>query len=382
MKRCLVLLLALLLAACTSVPVQVPQGLFDDALFAPPAQPVRPEEVFALSDAMKRYVEQDLARDVRRKGAREALVDALYAPGRLRLEYDAARTRNAAEAFEARSGNCLSLVIMSAALARHLGLSVQLHSVHGDSGWSRSGDLLVASGHVNLTLRNALADSRGRFDAVDAMTIDFDPPTRGQLQYSRAIPESTVLAMYMNNRAAETLAAGGLDDAYWHARAAIVAEPTFLAAHNTLAVIYLRRGATAQAEQVLRQLLAAEPANTAALANLARLYAQQGRAAEAAELQQRLARIEPHPPFHFFQLGMEAMQQRDYALARELFEREIQRAAYHHEFHFGLALAAAGLGDLAEARRQLALAMKVSTRAADRELYAGKLERLKATRLQ
>ena len=384
MLRCLrlVLIVPLLWLAACAAPPPPTEGLFDDAAFAAPARPVDAGAVFALSEPMQRYLGQELARDVRRKGPRTALVDALYAPGRLRLDYDAQRTRNAAEAFEARSGNCLSLVIMSAALARQLGLPVQFHSVYSDAGWGRSGDLLVANGHVNLTLRHPSADARTRFDVVEAMLIDFDPPQPGQKQYSRSIPESTVLAMYMNNRAAESLAAGEVDEAYWFARAAITTEPTFLAAHNTLAVVYLRHGQLQRAERVLQQLLAAEPANTAALANLVLLYGKQGRTAEAAAVQQRLARIEPVPPYHYFQLGLEAMQRRDYAQAKAMFEKEIDRAAYHHEFHFGLALANYGLGDVREAQRQLGLAMKASTRDAERQLYAGKLERLKALRLQ
>ena len=382
MKRCWILLLALCLSACAGGPAVQPAGLFDDALFDRSVPPPTAAEVFAVSDEMRRFLDQDLAREARRKGPRAALIDALYAPGKLRLDYDSQRTRSAAEAFEARSGNCLSLVIMSAALARHLGLPVQFHSVYSDAGWGRSGDLLVSNGHVNLTLRNHYGDGRVRFDVAEAMLVDFDPPAPGQRQYSRVIDEATVLAMFMNNRAAELLAAGRIDAAYGHARAAIEAEPTFLAAHNTLAVIYLRRGAAAQAERVLQQLLAVEPANAAALANLAHLYERQGRAGEAASLQQRLARLEPYPPYHFFQRGLEAMERRDYALARSMFTKEIERAAYHHEFHFGLALASFGLGDVKEAQRQLALAVKASTRDADRQLYAGKLEKLKTLRVQ
>lgn len=382
MKRCWILGLALCLSACAGVPVPPAHGLLDDSLFDRSTPPPTAAEVFAVSDPMRRFVEQDLARESRRKGPRTALIDALYAPGQLKLEYDAQRTRTAAEAFEARSGNCLSLVIMSAALARQLGLPVQFHSVYSEAGWGRSGDLLVANGHVNLTLRNHYGDGRVRFDVAEAMLIDFDPPSPGQRQYSRVIDEATLLAMFMNNRAAELLAAGQVDAAYWHARAAIESAPTFLAAHNTLAVIYLRRGASAQAERVLQQLLAAEPANAAALANLAHLYERQGRGPEAAALQQRLARLEPYPPYHFFQRGLEAMERRDYAQARTMFEKEIERAAYHHEFHFGLAMASFGLGDVKEAQRQLGLAMKASTRDTDRQLYAGKLEKLKSLRVQ
>ena len=59
------------------------------------------------------------------------------------------------------------------------------------------------------------------------MTIDFVPPTGMSAMRTRDIEESTVVAMYMNNRAAEALAKGRLDDAYAWARMAIVQDPEF-----------------------------------------------------------------------------------------------------------------------------------------------------------
>jgi len=382
MKRLLLLIIALLLSACASAPGAPTPTMFDDSLFAPPAEPADASTLFAPSAQMKHYLEVELAAAIRHKGPRAALVDAMYRRDQLRLEYDAVTTRNAADTFAKRSGNCLSLVIMTTALARQLGMPVQYHHVFVEETWGRSGDLLVSSGHVSVTLANPLAERRASFDLVDAAAIDFDPPAPGQRQHSRVIGESTVVAMFMNNRAAENLAAGRIDDAYWWARAAIETEPTFLSSHNTLAVVYLRRGAWAQAQRVLERLLEVEPANVAALSNLARVHAAQGHGDEAKAVQQRLTQIEAVPPFHYFHAGVEALERRDYALARQLFEKEVARAAYYHEFHFGLAVALMGLGEVEPARRQLALAMSASTRVADRELYAGKLERIKSSRLQ
>lgn len=383
MRRFLALLITLLLTACASAP-PVPVGtVFDDSLFAAPLQPVDRSQVFALSDAMKRYLDVDLAAEVRSKGERAALAQALLDSRSLKLEYDTALTRTASQAFDARAGNCLSLVIMSSALARHLGMPVQYHSVFVEETWSRAGNLLVSSGHVNVTLNNRLGGGKNlRFDAVEAVTIDFDPPLPGQRQHSRVITESTVVAMFMNNRSAESLAAGRIDDAYWWSRAAIEAEPTFLTAYNTLAVVYLRRGALVQAERVLTQLVDLEPANAAALSNLVGVYVAQGRPEQAQAVRERLASVEPAPPFHYFHRGLEALKKRDYAQAKAMFQKEVSRSAYYHEFHFGLAMALLGLGEYDEARRQLALAKDSSTRAADRALYAGKLERMKELHLQ
>ena len=106
---------------------------------------------------------------------RRRLFDALYRKHELRLEYDAAMTRTAAQAFEARTGNCLSLVMMTAAFAKELGLAVHYQVVRDDAIWDRSGDVYLAVGHVNLVLGSR--PSQFGVDSIehDSMTIDFLP---------------------------------------------------------------------------------------------------------------------------------------------------------------------------------------------------------------
>lgn len=376
----------LLLAGCaTLAPLPQAGSLLDDAAFAAPAEPVDPAQAFALSERMRHYLEVEIAPQLRRKGVRDGLVEALSSRAQLRLEYDAASTRTAAQAFDARAGNCLSLVVMTAAMARHLGIPVEFNDVVTDENWARAGDLMVNAGHVNLTLGQRLVEDRLGRDSGRTVTIDFDPPRGSARALMRPISEATVSAMFMNNRAAESLVAGRVDDAYWFVRAALLQEPTFTPSYNTLAVVYQRSGRPQQAERVLRHMLEREPANTALLANLARALELQGRHGEAQEVGARLAKIEPTPPFHWYQQGVAALERRDYAAARDAFTREVDRAAYYHEFHFGLALAYAGLGDLARARREAALALQQSTTGRERQLYAAKLEWLekkRATRVQ
>ena len=128
-RRLLGLALALMLGACASVPPPgapgPPPQLFQDSAFEPPLQPVDVSQVFALSPAMRHYLEVELRPQLRRMGPQRGLVDALYSSAQLRLEYDTGSTRTAAEAFDARAGNCLSLVLMTAALAKHLELRTE-----------------------------------------------------------------------------------------------------------------------------------------------------------------------------------------------------------------------------------------------------------------
>ena len=377
-----ILAAALSLAGCAAVPPAAESDpLFADSLFAAPSEPVDASRVFAPSEAMRHYIAEEIGDLPGSKGRQQALMDALRNTAKLKLEYDAAYTRNAAEAFEARTGNCLSLVIMTASLAREMGIPVRFQSVFVEETWSRQGDLYFSIGHVNLALGGRPPKLGTRIDDGEQLIVDFLPPPDLKGLNWRVVNDQTILAMYMNNRAAESIAAGRLDDAYWFAREAIRQDPTFVVAQNTLGVIYQRRGHHAQAERVLARALDLEPRNTRILTNLANAYRALGRSADARRLDERLASLEPDPPFAFFNRGLEAAKAGDWKGARALFAKEVDRAPYYHEFHFWLAVALANLGEPEGARRHLALAMENSTTRRDHDLYAAKLQRIGSARL-
>jgi tetratricopeptide (TPR) repeat protein len=381
MKHCMVVLLSMLAAACASAPPSPQSGtLFSDQLFGAPSERIDANDVFALSVEMRQFVTTEVTSRLHAEGRRQGLVDALYSKAALHLEYDAAMTRNAAQAFAARAGNCLSLVIMTAAFAKELGLAVRYQDVIVDEVWSRSGDVYVSTGHVNLSLApRSSSVGLGRRES-EPMTIDFLPPREAASLRARVIREETVIAMYMNNRAVESLTRSRLDDAYWWAREAIRQDPRFLSAYNTLGAVYWRHGNPAEAARVFTDILEREPANLQAMSNLVPVLNALGRTAEASELAGKLARMEPNPPFSFFNRGIAAMQRGDYKAAKELFAREIDRAAYYHEFHFWFAIACLRLGEIDEARRQLAIAKDTSTTRDDHDLYAAKLAGIKSSR--
>ena len=380
-----VLALVGLLGACASTPPaeapQPPPGLFIDSAFDPPLQPVEASQVFALSPAMKRYLEVEIAPQLRTLGRQRGLVDALHRKAQLRLDYDTDSTRNAAEAFDARAGNCLSLVVMTAALAKHLELPVQYQALIGQESWSRSGDLSFINGHVNIAIDKRLVDRVAGIDPDSQVRIDFGALPAGRGAALRRISEATILAMFMNNRAAEALVRGDVDGAYAHASEAVRQDPTYPSAYNTLGVVYQRRGLQAQAERTYRHALERSPEHAPSLLNLARLLEGQERQDEARPLRERLARLESEPPFHHFDLGRAAAQAGDYAAARTHILREMRRDPDYHEFHFWLAVALYGLGQVEQARAHLTLAMNNSTTRREQSMYASKLQRL-ATRSQ
>lgn len=371
------------LAGCANRPLLPDaQALLRDELFQAPERAIDPNRVFAISDAMRAYADRELVGLAHRHDPRRALIDALYQNGQLRLAYDASTTHDAAEAFAARAGNCLSLVIMTASLARHLGLPVGFQQVQTEDFYSRSGGLTLASGHVNLVL--GPPSMRRNFGTQEdvTLTVDFLSQRDMRGQRTRPLDEATIVAMYFNNRAVELLAAGQMAAAYWHARAALQRDAGFFGAANTLGVIYHRAGYAVEAEAAFRHALKAEPDNVHPLSNLVRLLDELGRGAETPELAVRLARLQPEIPFQHFNLGRAALLAGEPARALEMFLRELRLQPYQDEVHFWTAQAYVQLGRSDRAAGHLARAVEYSSSPAAHDRYAAKLDHLRRAAVQ
>jgi len=379
--RHLVAILLVLLCGCASTPQLPPTpDLYSDAAFGPPSTPVDTSNLFTLSPEMRDYLHSAFFQNrLRTRGKEHGLLEALYNGSKtgLKLDYDATYTRNAAETYRDRAGNCMSLVIMTAAFAKELGMKVRYQNVLLEESWSRSGGLYLLSGHVNLVLDYRLPDLLSGADPERSLVVDFLPDQRADSRYMQPLEEEDIVMMYQNNRAAEAMVQGKLDDAYWWARAATRGNPRTALAYNTLGVVYERHGNLAMAERAYRAALMREPESAAALRNLEPVLVAQGKTEEAKAIAQRVARIEPIPPFHYFNKGVTAYHNGDYNEARNLFEREVKRAPYYDEFHFWLAATLLRLGEIDEAREQLALAADTSTRQDTRSLYNAKLAHLR-----
>jgi Tfp pilus assembly protein PilF len=382
MKAVLTALALLLLAACASAPPMPPAtDLFHDAAFVAPAEPLDPSAALAMSPAMRAYLAATIPQRNRFTDRRRQLINALYR-GELKLEYDAETTRTAAQAFDARSGNCLALVLMTAAFAKEVGLTVRYQQLVGTEAWSRADQLYIGIGHVNLRLDDPSIRSASPYSDANTMIVDFLPSVDARSLNTTPIDERTVVAMYLNNRAVEMLTSGQLDAAYWWAREAIRTDPEMLGAYVTLGVIYRRHGQAQWAEAALTRVAEREPKNVYAMSNRVLALRDLGRDAEAATLAKRLEELDPQPPFKYFNEGMAAYRAGRIDVARRLFAKEVARAPYHHEFEYWLAVTYAELNDVERATIHLRRAKEVSTTRKDHDLYAGKLERLKALTTQ
>ena len=375
------LVLCLALAACADAPREIAPNdpLFDDTAFAPPTERIAASDIFKLSPEMHAYLDSRVAEEIKLHGEARGLVEALFKERRLKLDYDAEYTRNAAQAFDARAGNCLSLAIVTGAMAKEVGLDVRYQSVRTSEHWERDGDLLELVGHVNVSVGLPIPTVHGWGLNTDRWTVDFLPPAEMKNLDTRPITESRIAAMFLNNRAAEALAQKRTDDAYWWLRAGIASDPGFASLYNTLGVTYLRKGLLPQAEAALRYALAVEPDSPESWNNLAVVLRRGGRTELAAAIEHDHPRTRAAALAAAIDGGMKANASGDYATALELFSRALRTSSDNHQLHYLMAMTYLNLGDRRRAMEHLVEAEDYSTTARQRAVYASKVELLKST---
>ncbi|WP_374518761.1 tetratricopeptide repeat protein [Undibacterium squillarum] len=372
--RLLICLLFSVLTGCATQTKVAQPALFHDAAFALSRSEPRAEDVLKVSEPMREFLKQHV-----RAGngdMRVRLYQALKKNSGLMLEYDAEETLNASEAFDRKSGNCLSLVLMTAAMARELGLDVRFQNVRMDDSWTRTDHILLASGHVNVLLGQRTSAFDLDLGDHASLIIDFLPPGVAMRQQADIISEKRIVAMYFNNRAAELLARGKAGEAYWYAKAAITTDPDFSIAINTLGVVYRKQAMFAEAEQLFRYIVVTQPENVVALSNLQELLVTRQRHTEAAAVATQLAKLQPEPPFYFLNQGKQAYQEGRFADARKLIEKELRKDPYNEESYFWLARTYFQLGNLQKTDENLQMAEKNALTRKSQDLYYKKRQSL------
>lgn len=375
------LLLGQVLPGCTTPRPPPITPLLHDALFGDPPRPSQADQALALDTSMRAYLDQQLASGALRRSQPRTLTDLLYKHSGLQLQYDADYTRTAAQAFADRSGNCLSLVLMTAAFAQAVGMEVHFQSARIDDVFSRSGDLTLRNGHVNLVLGPA-ASTFGRPALAGGadnqrLQVDFAPPDELRGLHTQPISQATVLAMFMNNRAAEALVRRQPAQAYAWVRESLRHDAAFWPAFNTLGVVYQRAGHLAEAAAAFEQVLARDGQQIAAIVNLVQVLQAQGRHGEASTWDARRRQLEPVAPFQHLQLGDAALARGAVAEALDHYATELRLAGDSAELQGRLAQAHARHGDLAAAQQALQRALASSASPAEQQRYAGKLARLR-----
>jgi Flp pilus assembly protein TadD len=350
----------LLLCACAVAPrLYGPAAdVWQDQAFdyAPSLVQVNEKSLFALDDDLLRTLRDDPVAARGNEAARTARLLALvFGPDMKAFNYAGGHSTVAAETWRLKRGDCLSLSVMSLALARALDLRVHVQEVRVPVSIDRRSGVDFFNAHVNVLVRNEWpVRTTSHWLPPADIVIDFEPQP-GSRQRSLALSDAAVLARYLNNIAAEHLAMGRDRLAYAHFKAAILAEPEYSAPYSNLAQLYQRAGLQHGAEALLRHALSLNDPSDMALGALHRLLLSQGRTTEAMVHERQLQSRRDKDPYHWLGLGMDHLQQARYAQAVEALERAQALTSGFEEVHRHLAIAYWRTGQAHKARDQLAV---------------------------
>lgn len=346
-----------LLSGCASSPPAAQAVPWQDEAFGwqPALVQVGRDELFRLDPEL-----QQLARQATWPGASTArrvdeLLKLILGADRKGFEYAAGHSTPAAETWRLRRGDCLSLTVLTYAVARAAGLDAQVQEVRAPAVYDRRGDIEHVNRHVNVAFAvqargpNELASQGSNY-----IVIDFEPQYATGFR-GRPLDEDGVVARYYNNIGVERMTQGHRDAAYAHFKAAIAADAGYAPAYGNLAVLYRRHGLHADAERLLRQAIALGPEPEVPLAGLHQLLLDQGRPAEARAVAEQLRQYQEGDPYYWIAQGLRQLGQGQSRSAIAALERARDISAGFGEVHRYLALAYWRLGDAPRAREQLAL---------------------------
>lgn len=281
----------------------------------------------------------------------------------------------ATQAFALKSGNCITLAVLTKALADIVGVDVKFQTIVSAPLYSIENDFMLSSDHVRTFVYapDFTPEKNTIYFSTPGIVIDY-MPAAGDMTGPR-ISHSTFVAMFYRNLAADAILSGQYAQALALLRTALNYAPTYGAAINLVAVIHRRLQQESLAEQFYLYGLNVADSKATLIGNYAVLKQSVGEPEVATQLLQSLQALDEHDPYLWYSLGLNAAKAEQYQQAIAFFKKAAAQAPYLHQFQFELALAYFNNNQPGLAYSSLTKAAELSA-ATEQQRYYAKLEAL------
>ncbi|WP_100643654.1 tetratricopeptide repeat protein [Alteromonas facilis] len=287
------------------------------------------------------------------------------------------KTFDAQTALSTHSGNCLSLAIVTTALANLAGLDVAYQEVNTAPVYRRFDNVMTLSTHVRTHLFEAISEEEesGKF-IRGKIIIDYFPD-RSNIR-GNMIDEKAFLAMYFRNLASDEIIYGRYPQAYQLLTQALRVAPSDLETLNAMAVVLNKLGEPEKALALYRYGYSQSHSSLNLLSNYAELLRQQGNTEQAERISKNLLEADDSNPYRWLDLANERIQQGKHFIARSLLAKTLEKAPYLHEAYFALAKSYYQTQELVKADEALKQAATLAYRPETERLYLQKRAVLEA----
>ena len=287
-------------------------------------------------------------------------------------------TLTASQVMAFNAGNCMSLAVLTTALATAAGLDVGYQLMDDVPVYAFSGSVVTKGVHVRTKVYDAKwAPLEGTWVITrPGVTIDYFPTNRQR--FIANIDRDDYLARYYRNISAQAIGDEQYDTAYWYAMESLKFAPDNSQAINMLALINKRVGDFVKAEELYLFGIEHAEEKLSLLNNYLVLLEAADRTEDAARIRTQLESMDDPSPFNWFQLASSAYADAKYIDAIRYFNKALELAPYLHEAHLGVAQANYEIGRFRNVEASLKAALDNAYKGSTRALYQAKLDALGA----
>jgi tetratricopeptide (TPR) repeat protein len=379
MKHFSILLVTIMLIGCQAVPkisVSHKALLYDEGFEGFENVTVESEkEIFELNDEAKAFAQSAIRGVSKPKEQIQALVQHIFSRSDLNLLYRAEANTVANQTFRNRAANCLSMSIMTYALANELGFSVRFQDIEIPEYWTiREGQSLL-NGHINLQILPSSSRKRTQF-LTQGFEVDFDAQATQEHFPKTLLKLNQVVAMFHNNNGGDALLKKDYVKAYAYFRSAFMQSPDLSSVLTNLGYLYRLIGQYELAEKTYLWAIKKNKENLTAWRNLSYLYRYMGHDEKANNIVSRVTRQRSKNPFFHINRGDKAFDKQQWQIALGHYQRALKLDKRNHEVFFGLGKTYFKLGDVKRSYHYLKLAKKKSRTEQQQAVYQRQIDML------
>ncbi|NQV68616.1 MAG: hypothetical protein HQ498_01185, partial [Pseudohongiella sp.] len=311
-----------------------------------------------ISDEVKHFIDAYINPRDNDEQRVDKLQDLLYGEDYLYIKYVDSKTHTAMEAFNAREGNCLSVINLYVAMARYAGVDAEFQTVEVQPSWDMRGDLLVLSQHINAT---------GRFTMRRRYVVDFTPEIALQQLTAEVVSDQEARSLYFNNLGVESMIAGKPEQALPYFKNSLFLNADLSIGWNNIGAAYNRLGNSKFAEYAYRMAFNHDESNATAINNLSKFYRQNGNPRLAREYESAMRKFNNRNPYFHYVQGSLAFLDNDFEAARDAFHKALRIKKQEPDFYLALASVYLKLGDVKRAQSYTESAEELLTQ--NEEIY-------------
>ena len=284
------------------------------------------------------------------------------------------KTYTAQQSLATKSGNCLSLTMLTTAYAELADVKVTYQLLDQNPIYNIDSDnLLVTSDHLRAVLHSPpLLRQLGSILSVSKIRIDYFQ-TDG-LSYVSNVSTDMQLSLFYSNLAVENLSNNDLDSAYTYAERALQIYAHNASALNTMGIVHRKRGDLARAETIFLHGVRHFDKAPTFLRNYTALLKSQSREVDLSLVGPSMATNSYDHPWQWVRAGKAAYNNGNYDQAVSYYQRALVLAPDIHQLHLLAGTASYAAGDKEKSHRHLSQALALATESSDRSGYKRKLE--------